>query len=365
MSPSILAAYGLDESSTTVQVFGSGLINRTWKINTPYNAFILQKVNHAVFKQPASIAFNHRLLADYLKQHHPGYFFVEPIRSLEGEDLVFEKGDGWYRLYPFVSESHTVDVVATPQQAYEAARQFGRFTRMLSGLNAAELKTTIPSFHDLELRYKQFLLSLETGNKKRIGEAANAIETVQSHVSIVNDYKVIKQNPAFKLRVTHHDTKISNVLFNDENKGLCVIDLDTVMPGYFISDVGDMMRTYLSPVSEEETDLAKIDVRKDFYLAVVKGYHEEMKDVLTREEKESFFYAGAFLIYMQALRFLTDHLNNDVYYGAAYEGHNFIRAQNQLTLLERLIQKKDALEKTQSLMPTPWTSNGQNNRGTV
>ena len=120
---------------------------------------------------------------------------------------------------------------------------------------------------------------------------------------------------------------------------MCVIDLDTVMPGYFISDVGDMMRTYLSPVSEEETDLTKISVREAFYQAIVEGYHAEMKDELTEGEKQHFFYAGQFMIYMQALRFLTDHLMGDVYYGARYEGHNFCRAQNQIVLLEQLLLK--------------------------
>lgn len=147
-----------------------------------------------------------------------------------------------------------------------------------------------------------------------------------------------------KLRVTHHDTKISNVLFDKKGKGICVIDLDTVMPGYFISDVGDMMRTYLSPVSEEENDLGKITVRDDFYRAIVQGYYNEMKDELTETEKKYFFYAGKFMIYMQAVRFLTDHLNDDVYYGAKYEGHNFMRAANQVRLLECLLEKESVLK---------------------
>ena len=138
-------------------------------------------------------------------------------------------------------------------------------------------------------------------------------------------------------------------MFDKEGKGLCVIDLDTVMPGYFISDVGDMMRTYLSPVSEEERDFSKIIVRDEFYKAIVQGYFNEMKGELTDTEKNYFFYAGKFMIYMQALRFLTDHLNGDIYYGAKYPGQNFIRAQNQLVLLERLMEKKEALEKITAL----------------
>ena len=184
---------------------------------------------------------------------------------------------------------------------------------------------------------------MEKGNKERIDQSKKLIEELQGNVNIVTEYHSIINNPEFKKRVTHHDTKISNVLFDKNDKAVCVIDLDTVMPGYFISDVGDMMRTYLSPANEEEMEFDKIIVRDDFYKAIVQGYASEMKDKLTETESGYFFYAGKFMIYMQALRFLTDHLNNDVYYGAKYEGHNFVRANNQIVLLRRLMEKENVL----------------------
>jgi thiamine kinase-like enzyme len=154
----------------------------------------------------------------------------------------------------------------------------------------------------------------------------------------VDVYVSLKADPGFQLRVTHHDTKISNVLFDDRDRGLCVIDLDTVMPGYFISDVGDMIRTYVSPASEEEVDLSAVVVRREFYQAIYDGYMGEMEDVLSGVERGQFGYSGLFLVYMQALRFLTDHLNGDVYYGARYRGHNLNRAANQAALLRRLME---------------------------
>ncbi len=238
---------------------------------------------------------------------------------------------------------HSKDVVETAPQAYEAAVQFGRFTNLLSGFDVAQLSVTIPFFHDLDLRYQQFLEALENGNQQRIADARFLIDELLDYSNIATEFKLIKSDPLFKLRVTHHDTKISNVLFDKDNKGLCVIDLDTVMPGYFISDVGDMMRTYLSPVSEEEKDFNKIVVREDIYKSIVQGYYSEMKNELTQTEKNHFFYAGKFMIYMQALRFLTDHLNDDKYYGAKYPGHNFIRACNQMVLLQRLVEKESVL----------------------
>ena len=349
---SILSAYGLDFESLKIESFGSGLINNTWRVTTPNQVYILQRINHAIFKKPEDIASNIGLIGAYLRKNHPAYLFVSPAKTAVGEEMIFVKNKGYFRMFPFVEGSHSKDVVETPEQAFEAAAQFGKFTHLLclhpesseSGCPIDALKTTIPQFHDLSLRYQQFLEALDKGNKERILESAEMIALIQQNADIVQAFENIKSNPDFKLRVTHHDTKISNVLFDEQDKGLCVIDLDTVMPGYFISDVGDMMRTYLSPVSEEETDFSKIEVRVDFYKAIVRGYFNEMKDELTAAEKPYFFYAGKFMIYMQAIRFLADYLNNDVYYGAKYPKHNYNRAKNQLVLLQKLKEKESLVQ---------------------
>lgn len=339
----VLKKFGLEKEPLAIVPLTQGLINSTWKISANSNSYILQKINDEVFTRPEDIAENISLLAEYLQNNNPEYFFVAPIKRVDGLSLVYIKELGYYRLFPFVNGSHTKETVGTPEQAYEAARQFGKFTRVLSGLDINNLKTTIPHFHDITLRYAQFQEALETGNTERIAKTINQIEQLKKFSWIVEKFEQIKRNPEFKLRVTHHDTKISNVLFDKNDKGICVIDLDTVMPGYFISDVGDMMRTYLSSVNEEGKDFEKIEVRNDFYKAIVKGYLSEMDSELTNAEKESFFYAGPFMIYMQALRFLTDYLKNDKYYGEKYPDHNLVRAENQLVLLRRLIEKKQSL----------------------
>lgn len=345
MTQFVLPAYGLDDENLRVESFGSGLINHTWKVITADKDYILQRINHHVFEKPDAIAHNISLIADYLKLHYPDYYFVAPLASNGGSEMIYLKEKGYFRLFPFVPGSHSKDVVETPIQAYEAAVQFGRFTNLLSGLDVSRLRITVPLFHDLTLRYRQFLMALDKGNRHRVIEAANLIKLLTSYSGIVTEYKNIRTNPQFKLRVTHHDTKISNVLFNAEGKGLCVIDLDTVMPGYFISDVGDMMRTYLSPVSEEESDFSRIVIRDEYYEAIVRGYYSELKDQLTQTEKDYFFYAGKFMIYMQALRFLTDYLNDDIYYGCEYPKHNLNRAKNQAVLLEQLVKKEKHLLK--------------------
>jgi Ser/Thr protein kinase RdoA (MazF antagonist) len=342
MLEKILSRYGIT-SEAIIEPYGSGLINDTWRIQYLSQDYILQKINDKVFKYPQHIADNVQTIASWLEKKHPDYFFAAPVKTTVGESMVYLPGDGYFRLFPFVNNSCSYDVVQTTEQAFEAARQFGMFTKFLSGLSPENLKITIPDFHNLAIRYSQFENACQHGNTSRIREAKNEIHFLKSHNDIVSTFQKITTNKNFKLRVTHHDTKISNVLFDKNEKGICVIDLDTVMPGYFISDVGDMMRTYLSPVSEEEKDFDKIKVREDYFIAILQGYLEQMAIELTAEEISHFAYSGMFMTYMQAIRFLTDHLNNDSYYGASYEGHNYIRAKNQITLLERLLEKENYL----------------------
>jgi Ser/Thr protein kinase RdoA (MazF antagonist) len=340
----VLSAYDLAINDVEIERIHKGLINSTWRIKNSHRNFILQKVNHSIFKKPEAIASNVRLIAEYLQQHDPAYLFVSPLKTRDDEEMLKIPGYGYFRLAPFVKNSHTIDTVEQPEQAFEAAKKFGEFTKLLAGFPVERLQLTLPDFHNLSLRYQQFCEALKTGNAIRLEESKELIQFIKAHKNIVDTYENILRNPAFKLRVTHHDTKISNVLFNEKEKGLCVIDLDTVMPGYFISDVGDMMRTYLSPVNEEEKDFSKIDIREAYFKSIWDGYMGEMKDELNEEEKNHFIYAGKFMIYMQALRFLTDHLENDIYYGAKYEGQNFVRAGNQIALLTKLIEKENRLK---------------------
>ncbi len=339
---SILSDYNIAAENCIIQPFGTGLINNTWKITDGDNEYILQRINTNVFRKPEAIAENIGNIATHL-EHRRDYLFVAPIATANGSAMVRSEA-GYFRLMPFVRNSFTHDVVENPSVAYEAAAQFGLFTRLLSDMHALRLQVTIPQFHDLSFRYNQFEEALKHGNKKRISAAADIIQFIITRHTIVETFEKIKTDAGFKTRATHHDTKISNVLFDKDGKGLCVIDLDTTMPGYFISDVGDMMRTYLSPVSEEEKDTNRIAVRDEFFTAIAEGYLAQMEDELSAAEKEHFVYAGAFLIYMQALRFLTDHLNDDIYYGAKYEGHNLARANNQVILLKRYEEKQELFE---------------------
>jgi Ser/Thr protein kinase RdoA (MazF antagonist) len=338
----VLMAFGFEQCVISQQSFGMGLINHTWKLSTSKGDFIVQTVNQNVFPNPEAIASNIDAVGDFLKLNSPEYFFVHPVKTEDGRSMFFFE-EKYYRMFPFVNGSHAKTVVDNASEAYEAAKQFGNFTKLLSGFDIQKLQYTLPDFHNLSLRYAQFEEALVNGEIQRINDSKQIIEQIKEQRDIVLTYESIQANSNFKTRVTHHDTKISNVLFDDTNKGICVIDLDTLMPGLFISDVGDMMRTYLCPVSEEEKDFNKISIRSDIYHSIVRGYAEAMGNELSETEKQYFFYAASFMIYMQALRFLTDHLNNDRYYGAKYEGHNFVRAANQMHLLQKLIEQETSL----------------------
>jgi Ser/Thr protein kinase RdoA (MazF antagonist) len=336
----ILLKYNLIEENVFIELITKGLINTTWKIEDDGQQYILQCINDYVFREPYKIAENIRMIGAYLSKADAASLFPSPIKTKDGTDLVYDEKKRWFRLFPFIHGSHTIETATCPEQAFEAAFKFGEFTKLLSGFDTSQLNITIPDFHNLSLRYHQFKEAVNKGNPQRIIQSKQLAEEITKRSYIVQQFEKIVSNNLIKTRVTHHDTKISNVLFDGFDKALCVIDLDTVMPGYFISDLGDMMRTYLSLAGEEEKDFNKIKIRDDYFRAIISGYASAMGDELTDKERPFIIFSGLFQTYMQAMRFLTDHLNNDIYYGAVYKDQNFVRAGNQIQLLKKLEQKE-------------------------
>lgn len=313
----------------------SGLINQTIKVDTTCGYFIVQQINTKVFTNPQFIDNNIKQIGSFFKHQFEHYNFTQLVPCSQGNTLHVINGE-YFRVFEFVKNSKTIEVVENENQAFEAAKKFGEFTALLQHFPIRKLQTTLANFHDLSLRYYQFAQAVKNGNATRILQSSKLINALEKNASICKKYENFISNRHAIQRVTHHDTKISNVLFNDENKAIVIIDLDTVMPGYFFSDVGDMIRTYVSSTNEEETNFDKIEVRKNYLQAIKEGYLEHMQTVLTPFEKENFLFSGEVLIYMQALRFLTDYLNNDMYYKTNYEVQNFVRAGNQLELLQQL-----------------------------
>lgn len=341
----LLDAFGVSQDGLEVSRFGSGHINNTFLLKkNDGSKYVLQRINVNVFKEPQVIADNLRMAASYLAQHHPDYLFITPVPTKDGKDLFVMNNEYW-RMIPFIADSVTIDEADSPKQAFEAAKQFGRMARFLSGIDMKPFKPTIPNFHNLTLRYSAFQEAIPNAREDRREKAEAMIDAFLRYSDIAVTYEKLKTSKDFPDRLMHHDTKINNVLLNkDTFEGICVCDLDTLMPGKIISDLGDMVRTYVSPVSEEERDFSLISIREDYYEALMQGYLSEVGDSLTDVEKEQLFFAGKFMIYMQGIRFLTDYLNGDVYYPVKYATHNFDRAKNQLVLLEQLVAKEAVLQ---------------------
>lgn len=334
--PEVLAQFRLPPQVRAVPL-GAGHIHTTLLLPDANPAVVLQQINTAVFKKPDAIAHNLHVVGRYLAHHHPNYFFLNPLPTTAGAAVATDRAQRIWRLLPYVADTVTREEISSPGQAYEAARGFGLFARNLHGLNPSELQATIGRFHDLAWRYEQFEAALAHTTPGRAAQASPEIRMAKAFQPLVAEYQHLIGSGRLPLRVTHNDTKINNVLFDRATGEVkCVIDLDTLMPGYFIYDLGDLVRTCVCPVSEEETDLSKITIRTDVHEALVAGYLEPMADLLSVDEKKQIPFAGRMMTYIMALRFLADHLNGNIYYKVKHPLHNLERARNQLELLTKL-----------------------------
>lgn len=327
-----------DFSEFTVTPLSGGLINNTYKVETPSSPpFLLQQINQKVFRNPRDLQANYIQLWQYAEFEFTGLRLPEPMYYNKTSSLFIDKQGNYWRALEFIDHSSSLAIATKPAQAKAVARTFAAFTAVFDEMNVEMLKIVIPDFHNLSLRYQQFEESLNTELYERMAIALPLIKELKDSERYKHFYELIIESVEFPKRVMHHDAKIANVLFsNKTGKVICAVDFDTVMPGLFFSDLGDMIRTMICNEDENSTDFDKIKIRKSFYEAIVSGYLMEMGNRLTDSEKKYIHYAGLLMIYMQALRFLTDYLNGDIYYKINYPEHNFNRAKNQLILLQRL-----------------------------
>ncbi|CAN5390639.1 aminoglycoside phosphotransferase family protein [soil metagenome] len=332
----ILRSFGLVPFEYSIEKIGSGHIHQTYRLSGANNVdYILQRVNKSVFKEPEIIASNLKIASDFLNKNFPEYSFLRSINSVDSKEMYYD-GEGFpWRLFPYRGGTTTIEKVDQPQEAFEAAKGFGQLTAYLHGIDVARFHETIPKFHDLSCRFRQFELSLANASEERKHIASDLIEICQSSHYLVKEYENLIASRVLTLRITHNDTKINNILFDEiSRKAVLVIDLDTLMPGYFIYDLGDMVRTFVSPVTEEEKDFSKIIFRKEIYAALLDGYLSQMGSILSEQEKTAIPFAARMMTFIMALRFLMDYLDNDVYYQTYYPGQNLVRAGNQLRFME-------------------------------
>lgn len=327
--------------------YGSGHINDTYVATFEDKdrqvRYILQRLNTQVFADPAALMENVVRVVDHLGASNGS---VPPlVRTLDDRAYFTSDGHGFWRTYVFIEGARTYDVVETPAQAREAARMFGRFQRQMADLPGPRLHETIVDFHDTELRFRQFLQALESNAADRARLCQDEISFAKSHVDLASALMRQIRRGTIPERVTHNDTKINNVMLDTgTGKGVCVIDLDTVMPGSVLFDFGDLVRTATSMAPEDEIDLSRGKFGGELFEAVVDGYADATRDWLCDAEKASLALSASVMTFEVGLRFLTDYLEGDNYFRTGYPDHNLVRCRAQFALVRDMETRSDEME---------------------
>ncbi len=330
---------------------GSGHINDTYclvtrRASTPVR-HIFQRINHEVFRNPAALMDNVRRVTAHLADKMAGATdshrrALTLIMAQDGKPFLCDSQGNYWRAYSFIENARTFDAVESPKQAFEAARAFGQFQQLLADLADPRLHDTIPDFHNTPKRFAALERVIEGDTANRARLAKSEVEFALRHKNICS----VLLDANLPERVTHNDTKFNNVMLDDATgEGICVIDLDTVMPGLALYDFGDMVRTTTSPAKEDEPDLSKITMQFPMFEALVRGYLSSASGFLTESEKRWLVFSGKLITFEVGIRFLTDFLAGDTYFKVHRDGHNLDRCRTQFKLVECIEQNEDAMNK--------------------
>jgi len=326
----------------SVSAIGAGHINDTFRVDSaiPDVSFILQRLNHKVFDVPALLK-NFRTIQEYHKNKGKQKIYLTSVNHSSGTDAFIDSKGSCWRMLNFIGNSQAINRVETPEQAFQGAFAFGNFIASLDELSPLSLKPVIKGFHDLGLKMQLFKKALKDNRAGRIKECSEEIQFLLSHESLVQEIDTLEKSGLIPIRIMHHDTKINNVLFDlSSGKGLCVIDLDTTMPGTIFSDFGDMVRTFTNTVEEDEANCDKVISDPVLFESLTRGFLEVSRQWLCSAEVNHLVTGAKKMIFLQALRFLTDYLNGDIYYKVSKEKHNKIRARNQIALYGSLLKQE-------------------------
>ncbi len=315
----------------------TGLINTTYAITCRSGKkdtrFILQSINSTVFPEPEKVMENIFHVTLHIGARDPGTEQLQLIPIHEGRSWLRLPNNTIWRCYPYHEETESYEKITSPELAFRAAAAFGKFQSSLSDLDASTLHETIPNFHHTPSYFAKLLAAVKSDPEGRLAEAQAEVDFILSKESLTTALT----GAGLPTRITHNDTKISNILFpTDETNPPIVIDLDTVMPGLALFDYGDLVRSAASTADENETDLTKIRIDPELAKALEEGYLSTAGEFLTPAEKALLPDSVKVITLELAIRFFTDHLNGDAYFKIAYPGHNLARARNQLQLLKSM-----------------------------
>lgn len=353
--PAVAAAFQLHGLYVAGAPYGSGHINDTFAVTMDQAGmpvrYVFQRINDRVFKDVPALMDNIRRVTTHMARAVPP---PGPVDSRRALTLVGTRdGGAWHRdaqgaiwrCYLFIEKARTYDLVGNPRQAREAARAFGEFQRSLVDLPGGRLHETIPAFHDTRARFEAFRRAVAADRAGRAREVRAEIDFAMARESVSDVLLDLLARGDIPERITHNDTKFNNVMLDDATaRGVCVIDLDTVMPGVALYDFGDMVRSATNAAAEDERDVAKVAMRMDIFEGLLTGYAASAGAFLNDAERAHLAFSGKLITYEIGLRFLTDHLEGDVYFKIKRPGHNLDRCRTQFALVADIERQESAMQ---------------------
>lgn len=346
----VLEMYEFGRRAVRMVPFGNGHINKTYLIVTNNNErYILQKINTTVFKKPREVMNNIELVTNYIREivkqqnDDPTRAALEIIPAVNLKSYV-HIDDMYWRCYRFVSGAKTYEKVENPSLFYEVGKAIGIFQKQLMNFPIEKLAITIPNFHNTPARFLRFKEIVNEDPVSRGIEVFNEIMFLYSREEDMNNITKYLETGEILTRVTHNDTKLNNVMIDEATeKAICVVDLDTVMPGSVLYDFGDAIRVGASTAVEDEKDLSKVSLDKVLFEAFSRGFLEKTHDILTKIEIENLVESARIITLECGMRFLTDFIEGDVYFSINYPTHNLDRAKAQFKLVEEIEYHYDEL----------------------
>ena len=339
----VIKKFDIEGEVSDIRPFGNGHINRTFLITTDKGRYVLQEINSNVFKKPREVMENIINVTEYLKSVNEETLNFR--RTLDG-DILQKFDGGYFRVYDMVEDTITYDTVENADVFKSAGAAFGNFQNKLSGFDASVLHETISRFHDTPNRYENFKKAVEGNIKDRLKDCEKEVAFVNDRADTFAKITEGIADGSVPLRVTHNDTKLNNILI-DENtkKARVVIDLDTIMPGSMLYDFGDAIRFGASTAAEDEKDIDKVHFDKELFRAYADGFCNAVGSRMTEKEKELLPYSAYLMTMECGMRFLTDFLEGDTYFGTAYPTHNLVRCRTQFRLAKEMQEQKDEMLK--------------------
>jgi Ser/Thr protein kinase RdoA (MazF antagonist) len=352
----IISKFKINGKTNSVRPFGSGHINDSFKVVTDTGRnYLLQRINHFVFKDVHGLMDNIANVIRHLKDkltNIPGSDPKKEVLSLvennnNGYYIEDDNGNYW-RVFHFLSNTKSYDQVVTETQAFEGGKAFGRFQALLSDMDPDLVVDTIPNFHNIEHRLSNLDKAIAADTAKRFSLVRDEIEFINRRRESMSRILSLGRAGILPKRIIHNDTKFNNILLDESDHAQCVIDLDTVMPGYVAYDFGDAVRTIINTTPEDEPDLHKISLNIPLFAAYVNGYLQHTTGFLTDPEMNSLIDGVFLLPYMQGVRFLTDYLDGDKYFKIHSTEHNLQRTRAQFCLVNKLEEAEDMLKQIMS-----------------